>query len=185
MGTEAYKNVPNTKSIAKLEKTWLKFEISSKSRIMPLVLRKPAEVIDAALACSTRPVPPLKVQRTITKSMEGCHVRKAEIIWALTIAHKDFSSKSAKDISETFKTMFPDSQIAISFQCGGGKIKYLTKGLFICENVARFCPTLPGQKSCSVYMKLVALFAGVAMGHVTLFSCVWHLSLVVNHQLPR
>ena len=57
--------------------------------------------------------------------MEGYHVWKADIIWALTIGQKDFSNNSAKDVSETYKTMFPDSQIASSFQCGD-KIKYLT-----------------------------------------------------------
>ena len=60
-----------------------------------------------------------------------------------------------------------------------------TRGLFICENIDRFCPTLPGQRFCSVYMKLAAPFVKAAMGHVTLFSCLWHLSLAVNHQLPR
>jgi len=57
--------------------------------------------------------------------MEGYHVQKADIIWALTIGQKDFSNNSAKDVSETYKTMFPDCQIASSFQCGD-KIKYLT-----------------------------------------------------------
>ena len=42
---------------------------------------------------------------------------------------------------------------------------------------------MPGQKYCSVYMKLAAPFVKAPMGHVTLFSCLWHLSLAVNHQL--
>ena len=58
--------------------------------------------------------------------MEGYHVQKADIIWALTIGQKGFSNSFAKDVSETYKTMFPNSQIASSFQCGAGKIKYLT-----------------------------------------------------------
>ena len=51
--------------------------------------------------------------------------------------------------------------------------------------LARFSEAfgLSGQKSCSIYMKLVVLFAEAAMGHVTLLSCVWHLSLAVIHQL--
>ena len=49
---------------------------------------------------------------------------EADIIWALTIG-KFFSNNSATDVSETFKTIFPDSQIASSFQCGADKIKYL------------------------------------------------------------
>ena len=61
----------------------------------------------------------------------------------------------------------------------------VTKGLVICENVARFCPTLPGQNSCSAYMKLAAPFVKVTMGHVTLCSCPWHPSFAVNHQLPQ
>ena len=31
---------------------------------------------------------------------------------------------------------------------------------------------------------VAAPFVKAAMGHVTLFSCLWHLSLAVNHQLP-
>jgi len=50
---------------------------------------------------------------------------EADIIWALTIG-KFFSNNSATDVSETFKTIFPDSQNASSFQCGADKIKYLT-----------------------------------------------------------
>ena len=62
----------------------------------------------------------------ITESMEGCHLRKAEIICVVTIGKNDFSNNSAKDIIEAFKTMFPDSHIVSSFQCGADKIKYLT-----------------------------------------------------------
>ena len=85
----------------------------------------PEQVIDVALACSTRQAS-VKVQTTISEGMESCHVRKAEIIWAMTIAQKDFSNNSAKDISETFRAMFPDGQIASRFQCGADKINYLT-----------------------------------------------------------
>ena len=52
-------------------------------------------------------------------------MQKADITWALTIGQKDFSNNSAKDVSEAYKTTFPDCQIASSFQCGD-KIKYLT-----------------------------------------------------------
>ena len=60
----------------------------------------------------------------------------------------------------------------------------------MCENVARFAPLCRGPRTAKeeillFYMKLVALFAEAAMGHVTLSSCVWHLPLTVNHQLPR
>ena len=44
----------------------------------------PEQVIDVALACSTRQVSTVKVQTTITEGMEGYHVWKADIIWALT-----------------------------------------------------------------------------------------------------
>jgi len=57
--------------------------------------------------------------------MESYHVRKADIIWALTIGQKGLSNNSAKDVSETYKTMLLDSQISSTFQCGD-KIKYLT-----------------------------------------------------------
>ena len=53
--------------------------------------------------------------------------------------------------------------------------------------LARFAEALglPRQKSISVYMMLLALFTEAAMGHVTLFSCVWHLSLADSHELAR
>ena len=37
-----------------------------------------------------------------------------------------FSNNSATDVSETCKSIFPDSQIVSSCQCGADKIKYLT-----------------------------------------------------------
>ena len=39
---------------------------------------------------------------------------------------------------------------------------------------------LPRQIFCSVYMKLVALFAKTAMGHVTLLSCTCHWLLSIR-----
>ena len=45
----------------------------------------PEQVIDVALACSTKQVSIVKVQTTITEGMEGYRVWKADIIWDLTI----------------------------------------------------------------------------------------------------
>ena len=42
----------------------------------------------------------------------------AEIIWALTLAHKIFSANSCDGISKTFKAMFPDSKIYRYFSMG-------------------------------------------------------------------
>ena len=35
----------------------------------------------------------------------------SEIIWALTVAQKNFSANSCDDMTETFKKMFPDSKV--------------------------------------------------------------------------
>ena len=127
MGSETLQKHAKGKKHCKAREEWIEvqnfFKKQNHASSSPQV---PAEVIDVALASSTRQASPVKVQTTITEGMEGCRVRKAEIIWALTMAQKDFSNNSAMDISETFRTMFPDSQIASSFQCGADKIKYLT-----------------------------------------------------------
>ena len=99
-----YKNMPQARSIARLHGT-------NHATSSP---EASAEVMDVALACSTKQIS-VKVQTTITEGMEGYHVQKADIMWALTIGQKDFSNNSAKDVSETYKTIFSDSQIAISF----------------------------------------------------------------------
>ena len=50
---------------------------------------------------------------------------KAEIIWALKSVMSQFSYNSARDITDIFKAMFPDSSIAQHMSCGPTKLSYL------------------------------------------------------------
>ena len=49
----------------------------------------------------------------------------AEIIWALTVAHKNFSANSCEGISKTFKAMFADSKVCRQFSMGAQKCSYV------------------------------------------------------------
>lgn len=49
----------------------------------------------------------------------------AEVMWALKVANSHFSFKSSEDVSQLFRRMFPDSQIAAQFACGESKCSYL------------------------------------------------------------
>ena len=51
--------------------------------------------------------------------------QKAEIIWALKVVCSSFSNNSCFDVNQVFKSMFPDSEIAKSFQLGADKLKYV------------------------------------------------------------
>ena len=123
MGSEALEKRARGKKHCKSREEWIGVQnFLKKQNHASSSPQAPEQVIDVALACSTKQASPVKVQTMITEGMEGCHVRKAEITWALTIAQKDFSNNSAKDISETFRIMFPSSQIASSFQCGACRV---------------------------------------------------------------
>lgn len=50
---------------------------------------------------------------------------KAEILWTLKTVKSHYSFNSCSDVSDTFKTMFPDSAIARQFSCGERKCSYL------------------------------------------------------------
>ena len=49
----------------------------------------------------------------------------SEIIWALTVAQKNFSANSCDDMNETFKKMFPDSKVHRYFTMGAQKCSYV------------------------------------------------------------
>ena len=52
-------------------------------------------------------------------------VLKAELLWTMKIIDSHYSYNSAKNISDLFHVMFPDSEIASRFTCGGDKSNYL------------------------------------------------------------
>ena len=50
---------------------------------------------------------------------------KAEMLWALKSVMSHFSLNSAQDITEIFRAVFPDSNIAQGMSCGPTKLSYL------------------------------------------------------------
>ena len=68
----------------------------------------------------------MKKQMTLRfNSTDSVDKRKAEIMWALKCVVCDWSINSAEKISDLFKVMFSDSQIASEFQMSGTKLSYL------------------------------------------------------------
>ena len=51
---------------------------------------------------------------------------RAEVLWTLKVVMCHYSFTSCNDISATFRAMFPDSGIAMTFTCGATKCAYLT-----------------------------------------------------------
>ena len=52
---------------------------------------------------------------------------KAEVLWTLNTVAKHQLYNSNDGIGELFKCMFPDSDFAKTFACGGDKTSYVTK----------------------------------------------------------
>ena len=50
-------------------------------------------------------------------------VRQAEVRWALEVVMSRYSKSSCNDVTELFKIMFPDSDIANSFTCAKTKFR--------------------------------------------------------------
>ena len=68
----------------------------------------------------------MKKQMTLRfNSTDSVDKRKAEIMWALKCVVCDWSINSAEKITDLFKVMFSDSQIASEFQMSGTKLSYL------------------------------------------------------------
>ncbi|CAF2922929.1 unnamed protein product [Rotaria sp. Silwood2] len=56
-------------------------------------------------------------------------VSQAEILWELKSVQNAFSYKDTDDVSELFRTMFPDSKIAQKFSIQHSKMSYVTYGM--------------------------------------------------------
>ena len=57
----------------------------------------------------------------------GSTALKGEVLWTLNTAAKHQLYNSNDGIAELFKCMFPDSDVAKRFACGGDKTSYVTK----------------------------------------------------------
>ena len=57
--------------------------------------------------------------------LQSSQKQKAEIVWAIKVVCSSYSNNSCFDVSQVFKCMFPDSEIAKSFELGADKLKYV------------------------------------------------------------
>jgi len=57
--------------------------------------------------------------------MPSADVACAEIVWALTVAQKNFSGNCFDGMGEIFKCMFPDSKVQHHFSMGRTKCSYV------------------------------------------------------------
>ena len=64
-------------------------------------------------------------QQQITYKIPGVNTVSADIIWMLTVADKNFSYKSCDGLTETWKHMFYDSEIACNMSLSHGKASYI------------------------------------------------------------
>lgn len=57
----------------------------------------------------------------------GAPTLRAEVLWILKTITDHHSYSSNEGISELFKVMFSDSEVASTFTCGKNKTSYITK----------------------------------------------------------
>ena len=57
--------------------------------------------------------------------LQSSQKQKADIVWAIKVVCSSYSNNSCFDVSQVFKCMFPDSEIAKSFELGADKLKYV------------------------------------------------------------
>ncbi|XP_060782877.1 uncharacterized protein LOC132890101 isoform X2 [Neoarius graeffei] len=78
---------------------------------------------------------------------------EAEILWCLKLTESHWSYRSSEKSGSLFRRMFPDSNIASSFQCGETKSSYLT--VF---GLAPYCKSLVMDRIKSAQNGYVLLF---------------------------
>ena len=61
--------------------------------------------------------------------LQSSQKQKAEIVWAIKVLCSSYSNNSCFDVSQVFKCMFPDSEIAKSFELGADKLKYVNHSM--------------------------------------------------------
>ena len=87
-----------------------------------------SSTLDFYFQKSSVPVPtatPKGTSRTLNKMLINSSVLQAEVRWALKVVMSRYSKSSCNDVTELFKTMFPDSDIAKSFTCAKTKCRYM------------------------------------------------------------
>src|SRR4029434_10434808 len=76
--------------------------------------------------CAAAPPPPATTS-DLRVTMGATPTLRAEALWCLNTAVKHHSLNSNEGISELFKEMFPDSDIAKSFTCDKDKTDYIIR----------------------------------------------------------
>ena len=87
-----------------------------------------SSTLDFHFQKSSDPVPtatPKGTSRTLGKILIDSSVLQAEVRWALKVVMSRYSKSSCNDVTELFKIMFPDSDIAKSFTCAKTKCRYM------------------------------------------------------------
>ena len=64
-------------------------------------------------------------QQQITNKIPGVNTVSADVIWMLTVADKNFNYKLCDGLTETWKHMFYDSEIACIMSLSHGKASYI------------------------------------------------------------
>ena len=92
------------------------------------VMRRDGTEQSAVLGPVPSPIQPIDLKGTPTLShyLDSNAVLRAEILWVLHTISCYNSYNSNEGISKVFAAMFPDSEIARRFSCGGKKTAYLT-----------------------------------------------------------
>ncbi|XP_058628921.1 uncharacterized protein LOC131538802 [Onychostoma macrolepis] len=81
-----------------------------------------AELVKTAMTATSAPS-----SANIRVAMGGTSTMRAEVIWCLNTAVYHHSLNSNEGISDIFKSMFPDSDIAKTFTCGKDKTGYFMR----------------------------------------------------------
>ena len=87
-----------------------------------------SSTLDFHFQKSSDPVPtatPKGTSCTLDKMLINSSVLQAEVRWALKVDMSRYSKSSCNDVTELFKIMFPDSDIAKSFTCAKTKCRYM------------------------------------------------------------
>ena len=87
-----------------------------------------SSTLDFHFQKSSDPVPtatPKGTSCTLDKMLIDSSVLQAEVRWALKVVMSRYSKSSCNDVTELFKIMFPDSDIAKSFTCAKTKCRYM------------------------------------------------------------
>ena len=100
------------------------FELTSKSTCEIPLHANPEGADDMANLCVPPPPPPVAriaeppaAAPNVQRYLQQKATRKAEILWALKSVTSHYSFRSNDDVADLFKAMFPDSNIAQSYNC--------------------------------------------------------------------